>query len=186
MIQSVCVYCASSSRVENIYFEAALQLGKILAENQIHCIYGGGNVGLMGSLARGVLQNNGKITGIIPRFMCEREWNHTQLSELILVESMHERKEMMMKSADAAIALPGGVGTFEELMEVITWKQLGLFEKPIVIVNINNYFHHLIAILDKAVAEKFMHSDDLALWTVVNTPEEALDVIHTKNNITIK
>jgi uncharacterized protein (TIGR00730 family) len=163
--------------VEQLYFDSAKQLGEILAKNNIHCIYGGGSVGLMGNLADAVLSNNGTITGIIPRFMCELEWNHTKLTELVLVETMHERKEQMMRTADVAIAMPGGIGTFEELFEAITWRKLGLFNKPIIIVNTNNYFQHLIAILEKAVEDKFMQTTDLKLWTVVNNPQELLDEI---------
>lgn len=177
MLNSVCVYCASSTEVEQSYYDSAKQLGEILAKNNIHCIYGGGSVGLMGNLADSVLSNNGEVTGIIPRFMCEREWNHTQLTELVLVDTMHERKELMMRKADAVIAMPGGIGTFEELMEAITWKKLGLFDKPIVIVNVNNYFQHLISMLEKAVDESFMHSDDPSLWKVVDSPIEVLDAI---------
>jgi uncharacterized protein (TIGR00730 family) len=172
MAKSVCVYCASSKDVDPCYFELARKIGELLAKNNIHCIYGGGSVGLMGSLADGVLSHHGIITGIIPRFMCEREWNHTNLPELILVETMHERKELMMKKADAAIALPGGIGTFEELVEAITWRKLGLFNKPIYIVNSNGYFRHLMEMLENAVNEKFMDEEDRNLWKVVNNEDE--------------
>ncbi len=129
----------------------------------------------MGSLADGVLSQHGLITGIIPRFMCELEWNHTNLTELILVETMHERKELMLKKAGAAIALPGGIGTFEELVEAITWRKLGLFDNPIYIVNTNNYFKHLVEMLESAVDEKFMDEEDRSLWKVVNSAEELIE-----------
>lgn len=174
MIKSVCVYCASSKRVNPLYYDLAREIGILLAKHNIHCIYGGGSVGLMGSLAGGVLSQNGLITGIIPKFMCELEWNHTSLSELILVETMHERKELMMRKAGAAIALPGGIGTFEELIEAITWRKLGLFNNPIYIVNINNYFNNLIEMLENTIDEKFMDEEDRNLWKVVNDAEELL------------
>ena len=183
MIKSVCVYCASSPNVAQSYIELARKTGELLAKNGIHCIYGAGSTGLMGGLANGVLSQRGAITGIIPRFMCEREWNHTGLPELIMIETMHERKELMMKKADAAIALPGGIGTFEELIEVITWRKLGLFNKPIYIVNSNNYFRHLIDMLEKAVDEEFMEEEDLELWKVVNDEVELLDeVVKNRKN----
>jgi uncharacterized protein (TIGR00730 family) len=172
MIESVCVYCASSTKVAPVYLEVAREVGVLLAKNNIHCIYGGGSVGLMGSLAEGVLSENGMITGIIPRFMCDLEWNHSNLSELILVDTMHERKELMMQKAKAAIALPGGIGTFEELMEAICWRKLGLFNQPIYIFNINNYYSDLIKMLENAVDEKFMDTEDLNLWKVVNNIDE--------------
>lgn len=177
MIKSVCVYCASSPNVEQFYIELAKKIGKLLAKNGIHCIYGAGSTGLMGGLANGVLSQNGEITGIIPRFMCEREWNHTGLPELIMVETMHERKELMLKKADAAIALPGGIGTFEELVEAITWRKLGLFNNPIYIVNSNDYYRPLIDMLNKAVVEKFMEEEDLNLWKVVDDEDELFDEI---------
>jgi len=172
MIKSVCVYCASSPNVDKSYIELARKIGELLAKNGIHCIYGAGSTGLMGGLANGVLSQHGAITGIIPRFMCEREWNHTGLPELIMVETMHERKELMLRKADAAIALPGGIGTFEELVEAITWRKLGLFNNPIYIVNSNNYYRSLIDMLEKAVDEKFMEKEDLNLWKVVNNADE--------------
>ena len=181
MIKSVCVYCASSPNVEQSYIELAQKIGGLLAKNNIHCIYGAGSTGLMGGLADGVLSENGMITGIIPYFMCEREWNHTGLPKLIMVKTMHERKELMMKKADAVVALPGGIGTFEELVEAITWRKLGLFDNPIYIVNSNDYYRPLIDMLEKAVAEKFMEEEDLSLWKVVGNEAELFDEI-AKNN----
>jgi len=177
-MQTVCVYCASSSQVKSSYFEATARLARIFAGAQLSIIYGGGSKGLMGQLADTTLEVGGKITGIIPRFMCEVEWNHTNLTELILVETMHERKEKMALMADAVVALPGGCGTLEELLEVITWKQLGIFTKPIVIVNMEGYFDALIAMLNRAMDENFMRHQHRQMWTVVETPEEVLSAIH--------
>ncbi len=178
-MKSVCVYCASSNHVNPFYFDLAREVGVLFAQNNIHCIYGAGSVGLMGSLADGVLSQHGEVTGIIPRFMCELEWNHTNLSELILTETMHERKELMMRKADAAVALPGGIGTFEELVEAITWGKLKLFNRPIFIVNANNYFDHLLAMFENAVKEKFMDEEDRQLWKVVNSAEELLTELNS-------
>jgi uncharacterized protein (TIGR00730 family) len=180
--QTICVYCASSTQVKRSYFEAAAKLGRILANAQISIVYGGGALGLMGQLADSTLEAGGKITGIIPRFMCEVEWNHTNLTKLILVDTMHERKEKMAAMADAIVALPGGCGTFEELLEVITWKRLGIFTKPIVIVNVEGYFDALVAMLDRAVDEHFMREEHRQMWAVVNTPEEVFSAIQNSAN----
>lgn len=176
-MQNICVYCASSSLIKKSYFEAANQLAKKFVEAGIRVVYGGGSVGLMGEFADSVLSEGGKIVGIIPQFMCEEEWNHNGLTELIVVETMHERKEKMAFMADAAVALPGGCGTMEELLEVITWKQLGIFTKPIIIVNIDNYYDSLIAMLEKAVEENFMSDIHKKIWTVVTTIDEVLPAI---------
>jgi hypothetical protein len=177
-MKSICIYCASSTQVKRSYFDATDRLAKILAEANISVVYGGGSMGLMGQLADSTIKYGGTITGIIPRFMCEVEWNHAQLNELILVETMHERKEKMTKLADAIVALPGGCGTFEELLEVITWKRLGIFTKPIVIVNLEGYFDALISMLNRAVDEHFMREEHRKMWEVVTSPEEVLNAIH--------
>lgn len=173
----ICVYCGSSTQVNPVYFNTANRLGEIFAEKGIEAVYGGGSIGLMGTLADSILENNGKITGVIPRFMVEENWEHNNLSELIVVETMHERKEKMAFMSDAAVALPGGCGTMEELLEAITWKQLGIFTKPIVIVNTNNYFGPLITMLEKAVTENFMRELHKDIWTVVENAEQVLHSI---------
>lgn len=171
-MQRVCVYCASSSGLKKTYFDAAERLGKVLADAGIAIVCGAGNQGLMGTLADSAMHHNGHVIGIIPQFMCDEDWHHTELSELIVVNSMHERKEKMASMSDAAIALPGGCGTMEELLEVITWKQLGLYPKPIVIVNTDGYYDDLIALLNKAVGENFMREIHKSMWEVVDTPEQ--------------
>ncbi len=176
-MQNICVYCASSSQVRPVFFDAAEELGKILAERDCRLIYGGGHRGLMGKIADTVLEHGGKVTGIIPGFMCEVEWNHKGLTELILVETMHERKEKLAGMADAAVALPGGCGTMEELLEVITWKRLGIFTKPIIICNVDGYFDPLIDMLNRSVDENFMGEEHRAMWTVVSNPEKVMDAI---------
>ena len=181
-MQTICVYCASSTQVKPVYFEATARLSRIFALANLSVVYGGGSKGLMGQLADSTLKAGGKITGVIPRFMCDVEWNHTGLTELILVDTMHERKEKMALMADAIVALPGGCGTLEELLEVITWKRLGIFTKPIVIVNVEGYFDDLVSMLDRAVAEHFMRKEHHKMWEVVRTPEEVLDAIQNSVN----
>ncbi len=173
----ICVYCGSSTQVNPDYFETANRLGQIFAENGIEAVYGGGSIGLMGTLADSMIANGGKIIGVIPAFMVEESWEHKNLEELIVVETMHERKEKMAFMSDAAVALPGGCGTMEELLEAITWKQLGIFTKPIIIVNTNNYFDPLIQMLEKAVNENFMRELHKNIWTVVESADEVLEAI---------
>jgi len=181
-MQTVCVYCASSTQVKPSYFDATDRLSKLLAAAKLSVVYGGGSMGLMGQLADSTLAAGGRITGVIPRFMCDVEWNHTGLTELVLVQTMHERKEKMAMMADAVVALPGGCGTLEELLEVITWKRLGIFTKPIVIVNIEGYFDALVSMLDRAVDEHFMRHEHRQMWEVVETPEEVLSAIYNSVN----
>ena len=158
-IKSVCVYCASSTKIDKAYFEAARQLGKLLAEKGINVINGAGCQGLMAAVSDG--------------------WNHTGLTQTIETETMHERKSLMAEMSDAVITLPGGCGTLEELLEIITWKQLGLYLKPIVVLNINGYFTPLLNMLAKAIEENFMRPEHVKLWEVANTPEEAVDLLYT-------
>lgn len=176
-MKTICVYCASSTQVKPSYFDATARLARLFADKNLSIVYGGGSMGLMGQLADSTLAAGGKITGIIPRFMCEVEWNHTKLTELILVDTMHERKEKMASMADAVVALPGGCGTLEELLEVITWKRLGIFTKPIVIVNLEGYFDALISMLNRAVDEHFMRDEHREMWKVVESPEEVFSAI---------
>ncbi len=176
MTKRVCVYCASSSQVDDKYKMAARRLGEILSENKIGCNYGGGAIGLMGELAQSMVDHHGDITGIIPHFMVERGWDNPLVKE-VETPDMHSRKERMVQDVDAAIALPGGCGTLEELLEIITWKQLGLFLKPIIILNVDHYFDPLIAMLDKCVEENFMSEQLKKTWTVVSSAEEVLPAI---------
>lgn len=173
----VVVYCASSAHIEEVYFDAARQLGKILAQNNITCITGGGKQGLMGAVNDSVLENGGIVKGIIPQFMVDSGWCHPQLSERVVTESMHERKFLMAKHADAAFALPGGFGTLEELAEILTWKQLGLYKNPIVILNINGYYDPLLAMFDKMISEKFLHHNYCNMWQVVDSPDKAIEYL---------
>ncbi|MBP8903276.1 MAG: TIGR00730 family Rossman fold protein [Paludibacteraceae bacterium] len=176
-MQNICVYCASSSKIDSKYVETAKRLGSLLAENNMQLVYGGGSVGLMGILADSVLDKGGKVTGIIPKFMVEAEWQHDGLTKLILTETMHERKEKMAAMSNAVVALPGGCGTLEELLEVITWKQLGIYRNPIIIVNVDGYYNHLLAQFQQAADELFMRPQHLDMWTVVETADEVLEAI---------
>ena len=137
MIQTICIYCASSTQIDPVYFGHARLLGRQLAEAHIRIVNGAGNIGLMGAVSDAALEAGGEVTGVIPRFMVEQGWNHTGLTETIVVNDMHERKRTMARLSDAVIALPGGYGTLEELLEIITWKQLGLYLNPIVILNLS-------------------------------------------------
>lgn len=178
-VHQVCVYCASSTQINPIYFECASELGQLLAGQHIRLVNGAGRMGLMAACADAVLQAGGEVTGVIPHFMVEQGWCHEGLTELIETRDMHERKEKMAAMADGIIALPGGVGTLEELLEIITWKQLGLYLNPIVILNVNGFFDPLLDMLQRAVDEHFMRPEHAAIWQVASTPAEAIDLLHT-------
>jgi hypothetical protein len=173
-ITRLCVYCGSSAGRAPAYREAARELGRLLAENGIELIYGGGRVGLMGLVADAALAAGGRVVGIIPDFLRSREVGHSSVSELIVVASMHERKQRMFERADAFAVLPGGIGTLEEALECITWKQLGLHDKPIVIVATDGYWEPLAALFDHIVGAGFAPADTRALVEVVRTPQAAL------------
>jgi uncharacterized protein (TIGR00730 family) len=170
--RAVCVYCASSRSSHADYRAAAHRLGEVLAGAGLGIVYGGGAVGSMGALADGALGKGGRVIGILPRFMADLEWGHRGLTELELVEDLRVRKHLMLTRSDAAIALPGGSGTLEELLEAITLKRLGLYLKPIVLVNTRGFFAPLLELLDDAVEERFMDARHLAMWQVVAHPEE--------------
>ena len=177
MERRICIYCASSNKVAQKHFEATDVLANDLIKHKITAVYGGGSAGLMGRLANTMLAGNGKIVGVLPRFMEKVEWGHKGLTELILVEDMHERKKLLIKDADAVVALPEGCGTLEELMEVITLKRLGKFTKPIIILNLDGFYNPLVDMLDRMIDEKFMRPEHRSIWQVVNLPEEILPAI---------
>ncbi len=173
----VTVYCSSSSQLAPIYYQQARELGKVLCENNIGLVYGGGSAGLMGELANTMMKLGGKVIGIIPKFMCDVEWQNENISELIITETMHERKTKMAEMGDGVIALAGGVGTMEELLEIITWKQLGIYANPIVILNTNNYYKHLIKQFEKASEEKFLNNKKL--WEVTENVVDTIPILLT-------
>jgi len=176
-IGQVCVYCASSRQIDAAYLEAANRLGRTLAQHAVTVVYGGGAVGSMGQLADGALAEGGKVIGILPRFMSDLEWGHKGLTELRLVNDLHERKRRMIECADAVIALPGGCGTLEELFEAITWKRLGLYLNPIVIVNTRGFFRHALELLDHCIQDRFMDPRHRSMWSVVEEPADAIPTI---------
>lgn len=178
----MCIYCASSSNISKEYFEAANRLAEILVSNNIKVIFGGGAVGLMGSVADTVLRFGGEITGIMPNFMKEIELQHKGVKDYMFVGGMHERKKKFLEYSDALITLPGGCGTFEELMEAITLKRLGIINKPIIILNTNKYYEPLIQMLKKSIKEGFLKEDHNDLWSVVDLPEEVLPAINNAPN----
>ena len=155
-IKTVCVYCGSGSGSNPRFTEAAIALGKVFAENNIRLVYGGGSVGLMGAVAKSVLDHGGTVTGIIPEFLATRERMNPDLTELVVTPDMHERKRLMFERSDAFVALPGGVGTLEELVEQMTWQQLGRHTKPVLLANIDNFWEPLIALLTHMRANQFI------------------------------
>ncbi|HSN00029.1 MAG TPA: TIGR00730 family Rossman fold protein [Rudaea sp.] len=174
----ICVYCASSQMCDASYHAAATRLGECLAEAGCTIVYGGGAVGLMGSLANGALARGGKVIGIIPRFMREVEWQHPGIEDLEIVEDMRERKHRLLTGSDAVIAMPGGCGTLEELFEAITLKRLGLYFNPIVLLNTGGFFTPLQVFMEKVISERFMNPEHAAMWSLVDTPEDVLPRIH--------
>jgi len=178
-IKNVCVYSASSTKIAPVYFAVAEELGRLLASQGINLINGAGSIGLMGATSNATLEAGGTVTGVIPRFMVEQNWHHTGLTQLIETETMHERKQLMAELSDGVIALPGGCGTMEELLEIITWKQLGLYLKPIVILNVQGFYDPLLEMMERAIDGNFMRSEHRAIWQVATSAQEAIDLLHT-------
>ena len=176
-MNSVCVYCASSTQIDDKYFRAAEELGHLIAEHGLTLITGAGKLGLMNTIENAALEAGGKVTGVIPSFMVREGWHHEGLTELIETPSMHERKQTMANLSDGIIALPGGCGTMEELLEIITWKQLGLYVNPLVILNVDGFYDALLAQLEKAVEENFMRTIHADIWKVASTPVEAMELL---------
>jgi len=176
-IKKVCVFCASSPGIDKIYFRDAELLGKIFLKNNIHVVYGGGGSGLMGHLADTIISGGGGITGIIPQFMKKMHWSHPGVMDMIEVDTMHQRKKMMILNVDAVVALPGGVGTLEELTEVITLKQLGQFLSPIVILNTAGFYNHLNEFFHKMMEERFMRHMHKEIWQIAETPSDVIPAI---------
>lgn len=155
-VRSVCVYCGSSLGVSPAYAEAAEELGRAFAKAGLRLVYGGGSVGLMGTIARATMENGGRVTGIIPRFLKDREVMLTEVDELIVTADMHERKRLMFEHSDAFVALPGGVGTLEEVVEMMTWSQLGQHDKPIILVDIAGFWSPLVDLIDHMRKQAFI------------------------------
>lgn len=171
---TICVFASSSSRINSEYATVASNLGLLLAKANIDVVYGGGGIGLMGKLADAVLENGGRITGVIPSFMKDEGWDHSAVSEMIITSDMGERKKRMFALADAVVALPGGVGTLEELTEAMTLKQLGLYNGPIIILNTLNFYKSFIDFLEHMVSGNFLRYEHKGMWEIAETAEEVL------------
>ena len=176
-MKTIAVYCASSTQIRPSFFDAAAEVGRLLAESGIRVVTGAGNMGLMNAVQNAALEAGGTVVGVIPEFMIRENWHHTGLSELIVTPDMHTRKQTIADMSNGCIALPGGCGTFEELLEVITRKQLGLYLNPIVVLNQDGYYDPLLAQLQKAVDENFMRNLHANIWNVASTPAEAVDMV---------
>jgi uncharacterized protein (TIGR00730 family) len=173
----ICVYCASSARIDQAYFDATEKLAIDFVKNNIHVVYGGGASGLMGKLADTIIEHGGHIKGIMPKFMNEVEWAHKKVLDLEFTDTMHERKAKFLVDIDGLVTLPGGTGTLEELLEALTLKRLGLFTKPIVILNTNGYFNPLKLMLERCVEENFMITRHLDMWTFVDHPDQVIPAL---------
>jgi uncharacterized protein (TIGR00730 family) len=173
-IRTVCVYCGSGPGADPAFVEAATRFGKILAENRVRLVYGGGSLGMMGALANSVLDHGGEVTGIIPEFLTQRERKLTRAQEMIVTRDMHERKRIMFERSDGFVALPGGIGTLEELVEIMTWAQLGRHRKPIVIANVAGFWDPLCALFDHMKALHFIRK---GLWVEPIVVEGVEDIL---------
>lgn len=175
-ISKISVYCASSSKIESSYMAEARKVGRLLAQAGITLVNGAGNMGLMQASTDGCIEAGGKAIGIIPTFMVKEGWCHQGMTEIIETADMHVRQQKMSEMGDAAIVLPGGCGTLAELFELVTWKQLGLYLKPIVILNTNGYYDALLAQMERSADECFMRKEHLQVWRVAQTAEEAVQL----------
>ena len=175
-MKRICVYCGSSPGRDEIYVEAARELAGLLVSARMDLVYGGASKGLMGVLADSVLENGGKVSGVIPKALQDKEIAHTNLTELHVVDSMHERKSLMAILSDGFIAMPGGFGTLEEIIEVLTWGQLQFHAKPCGFLNVGGYFDHLLEFFDHAVAQGFLRRQHRDMLLVANTPAELLNL----------
>lgn len=184
-MKRITVFCGSSFGTDEIYKQQAIQLGETLAESNIELVYGGANVGLMGALADGALNKGGKVIGVLPDFLRSKEIAHKGITELILVDSMHERKTKMNDLCDGVIALPGGFGTLEELFEMVTWAQLGLHKKPIAILNINSFYDSLIEMIQIMVNKGFLKEANQQMLLVSDTIEDLLYKMKNYNAPTV-
>jgi hypothetical protein len=177
MTRSVCVFCGSAPGARPSYSRAAEEMGTALARAGLTLVYGGGKLGLMGIVADAVLAAGGRVVGVIPRMLIERECAHPHLTSQHVVTTMHERKTLMAEMSDAFVGLPGGMGTFDELVEIVTWAQLGLHAKPVIVANIENYFAPMFAMLDHAVREKFVTAESRARWRNADSVPEVMRIL---------
>ncbi|MEZ4776689.1 MAG: TIGR00730 family Rossman fold protein [Bacteroidia bacterium] len=173
----ICVFCGSNAGHNPIYTQAAVELGQLMAARSIGLVYGGGNVGLMGVIADACLEAGGKVTGVIPEFLLAKEVGHTGLTEMIVVKTMHERKQRMADLSEGFIAMPGGFGTLDELCEILTWGQLGLHSFPIGLLNVNHYFQPLVNMFDHMADERFLHRQNRSMVLLHDQPEGLLSLM---------
>ncbi|KZL17801.1 LOG family protein ORF6 in fasciation locus [Pseudovibrio axinellae] len=176
-LKSICVYCGSNAGSQPLFEQASIQLGKLLASEGIRLVYGGGSIGLMGALAKTVLENGGEVTGVIPGFLKEREVMLEQAHELIVVQDMHERKRTMFEKADAFIALPGGIGTLEELVEMLTWAQLGRHDKPMLLLNLAQFWTPLVELLDHMRGLGFIRPDSDITYEITDDVSQSINLL---------
>lgn len=178
-MQRICVYCASNSGIRDVFADAARELAEALVEQEYELVYGGGSTGIMGVLADAVMRLGGKVHGVIPELLVQKEVGHTDLTQLHVVASMHERKSKMASMSDAFIALPGGFGTLEELSEILTWGQLRVHEKPVGVINVDGFFDSLLAYLDNAEAQGFLRKECRQMLCCAEDPAALLDLFKT-------
>ena len=179
---TVCVFASSSSRIDKKFSLAAASLGLLLANAKMDVVYGGGGIGLMGRLADAVLENGGRITGVIPSFMKDEGWDHSAVIDMIITTDMGERKKRMFAMADAVVALPGGLGTLEELTEAMTLKQLGLYKGPIIILNTMNFYKSFIEFLEHMVSGNFLRFEHKGMWEIADSVEEVMSLLGKKDS----
>ncbi|SFE93386.1 TIGR00730 family Rossman fold protein [Thermophagus xiamenensis] len=177
--QNIAVFCASSPQVPKKYFDASRKATEVLVKSGYGIIYGGGGQGLMGAVANEALKHNGTITGIIPRFMVEVEWQHKDVKDMILVETMHQRKELMVQKSSGILVLPGGIGTMEELFEVLSLKKLGKYSYPAIILNTDGFYDGLLTLFQKMTQEKFMRPIHNQMWTIVDEPTDIIKALQS-------
>jgi len=173
-LKRICVYCGSNVGNNPIYKETAVLLGQALAEHQIGLVFGGSHVGLMGAVADGVLQHGGEVIGVIPQALADKDLAHKNLTEIHVVNSMHERKALMAELSDGYIVLPGGIGSLDEFFEIWTWAQLGIHEKPCGILNVNTYYDRLLSFIDHVASQQFLHHDHRHMIIVEQNPHDLL------------
>ena len=176
-LHSVAIYCASSNKIRPSYIDAAERLGAEFAKHGLRLIYGDGGIGLMAAAARGALSEGGEVIGVIPQFMVDQGWHNPNSTHTIITQTMHERKATICDMADAMVALPGGIGTFEELLECLTWKKLGLHNCPVVILNTDGYYDRLLSCIEYMIEEQMMRPIHRDMFTVVSQPEDVIQAI---------
>ena len=177
MIKTIGIYCASSNLIDDVYVKETITIGTLLGLRGLHIINGAGNIGLMRIVSDAVLASGGEVTGVIPKFMVDKGLCHQNLSTIVQTTSIHARKKKISDLSDIFLALPGGYGTFEELLEIITWRQLGLHYKPIIVLNTNHFYDPLFEMLKRAVLERFVLEEHANLWHVANSPADVITII---------